>query len=115
MRTTFAIFLVAHGLIHLLGFAKAFHFAELPQLTRPVPAPMGILWLAAALLFLLAAGALFVWPRWWYAIGAVAIAASMVAILPSWDDARFGAVANLIALVGVVLGFLAVGPLSRAA
>jgi hypothetical protein len=113
MRLTFAIALVIHGLIHLLGFAKAFGFGELPQLTRPVPPVMGLIWLAAALLFLLTAGALFVWPRWWWAIGIFAIVVSMVAVVPSWTDAKFGALANVIALVGVLFGFLADGPVSQ--
>jgi hypothetical protein len=112
MRLAFAIMLVVHGLIHLLGFAKAFELAELPELTRPIAAPIGVVWLATALLFLLTAGALFVWPRWWWAIGAVAIAVSMAAIVPSWADAKFGALANLIVLVGVVFGFAAHGPFS---
>ena len=34
----------------------------------------------------------------------------MVAIVPSWADAKFGALANLVALVGVAFGFLAHGP-----
>jgi hypothetical protein len=112
MTLAFASLLVVHGLIHLLGFAKAFELAELPQLTRPVAAPMGVVWLAAAFLFLLTAGALFAWPRWWWAIGAVALGVSMVAIVPSWADAKFGALANLIVLVGVVFGFLTGGPVS---
>jgi hypothetical protein len=33
-------------------------------------------------------------------------------ILPSWTDAKFGALANLVVLVGVVFGFLAYGPTS---
>src|SRR5688572_16885973 len=53
---------------------------------------MGGLWLGAILLFVFTAAALFVWPHWWFAIGAVAIAVSMIAILPSWADAKFGAV-----------------------
>jgi hypothetical protein len=112
MRLAFAILLTVHGLIHLLGFAKAFELAELPQLTRPIPPLIGVVWLAAAVLFLLAAGALFVWPRWWWAIGAGAIAVSMVAIVPSWADAKFGALANLVVLIGVAYGFLAHGPVS---
>jgi hypothetical protein len=76
---------------------------------------MGVLWLAAALLFPLTAGALFVRPRWWWAIGLMAIAVSMVAIVPSWGDAKFGALANLVALAGVVFGFLADGPVSQRA
>jgi hypothetical protein len=39
----------------------------------------------------------------------------MIAIAPSWADAKFGAVANAVALVGVVYGFLVVGPLSMRA
>jgi hypothetical protein len=110
MRLAFAIVLVVHGLIHLLGVAKAFELAELPQLTRPIQPLMGVLWLAASLLFLFTAGALFVWPRWWWVIGCVAIAVSMMAIVPSWADAKFGALANLVLLDGIVFGFLADGP-----
>ena len=83
MTVVFAVVLVVHGLIHLLGFAKAFGLAELPQLTQPVSPFLGVLWLKAAMLFLAAAGALFVWPRWWWAIGACAIVVSTVAIVPS--------------------------------
>jgi prepilin signal peptidase PulO-like enzyme (type II secretory pathway) len=106
MTVVFAIVLVVHGLIHVLGFVKAFGLAELPQLTQPVSPSLGALWLLAALLFLAAAAALFVWPRGWWAIGACAIVVSMFLIVPSWTDAKFGALANLVALIGVVLGFL---------
>lgn len=50
------IFLLAvilfHGLIHLIGFAKAFHYAKIDPLTQDISNPMGILWLVTALLFL---------------------------------------------------------------
>jgi hypothetical protein len=112
MTVVFAIVLVVHGLIHVLGFVKAVGWAELPQLTQPVSPSLGVLWLLAALLFLAAAAALFVWPRGWWAIGACAIVVSMFVIVPSWTDAKFGALANLVALIGVVFGFLAQGPVS---
>ena len=112
MTAVFAIVLAIHGLIHLLGFAKAFGLADLPQLTRPVPSVLGVLWLFAALLFLAAAAALFVWPRGWWAIGACAMVVSMFVIIPSWTDAKFGAIGNLVALIGVVFGFLDHGPVS---
>jgi hypothetical protein len=47
MTIGLAVFLVGHGLIHLLGVAKALEVAELPQLTRPIGSAMGIVWLAA--------------------------------------------------------------------
>jgi len=103
MTVLFALFLVAHGLIHLIGFAKAFGFAQLPQLTQPVSQTLGLLWLAATLLFLASAWALYAWPRGWWLIGACAIVVSMVAIAHSWSDAKFGALANVLALIGVVV------------
>lgn len=115
MRVALAAVLVVHGLIHVLGFVKAFGLAALPQLTRPIPPAMGVVWLIAAVLFVLAGAALFVWPRWWWAIGAVAIVVSTIAIVPSWTDARFGALANLILLAGVASGFMTEGPLGQRA
>ena len=47
-----------------------------------------MLWLASALLFAGTVAALFAWPRGWWVIGAGAIAASMLAIVPSWADAK---------------------------
>jgi hypothetical protein len=112
MTILFAILLVVHGLIHLIGGAKAFGWAALPHLTRPISAVGGIVWIGSAILFLAAAVSLFVWPRGWWFIGAAAVACSLAAIVPSWTDAKFGAVANAIVLVGVVFGFLGSGPWS---
>jgi hypothetical protein len=107
-----AILLVVHGLIHLLGAAKAFKWAALPQLTQPISPALGVLWLVSALLFLAAAISLFLWPRGWWAIGAGAVVISMVVIISSWTDAKVGALANACVLVGVVFGFLSQGPFS---
>jgi hypothetical protein len=112
MVTAFAILLVLHGLVHLLGPAKAFGWADLPQLTRPISPALGALWLATALLFVAAAVMLFVWPRWWWAIGLAAVVMSMLLIVPSWADAKAGALVNVIVLAGVVFGFLSQGPFS---
>jgi hypothetical protein len=112
MSVAFAGLLVVHGLIHMLGVAKAFGWAALPQLSQPISALFGAIWLLAALLFFAAAITLFVWPRWWWAIGACAILISMVLIVHFWSDARFGAVGNAAAFVGVAFGFLAYGPAS---
>jgi hypothetical protein len=112
MVIAFIVLLVVHGLIHLLGAAKAFDWAELPQLTQPVPAGLGALWLVSAVLFLATAIALLVWQRSWWAIGAGAIVISMVVIVPSWTDAKFGALVNALVLIGVIFGFLSNGPFS---
>ena len=110
MARVFAVLLTVHGLIHLLGFAKAFRFAELPELTQPISPLFGVLWLTAGLLFLATAFCVVRWPRWWWAVGAVAVGVSMLAISQSWTDARVGALPNLVILIGVVFGFLVQGP-----
>ena len=112
MLIIFAILVGVHGLIHLLGAAKAFHWAELPQLTQPISPFFGALWLIAALLFLATAVSLFVWPRWSWAIGASAVVLSMSVIVPAWTDAKAGAMANAVVLVGLGFAFLSQGPFS---
>ena len=112
MKLLLALFLGLHGAIHLLGAAKGFRLAALPQLTRPI-SPVGAgLWLAAGTLFMTAAGLLFVWPRNWWIAAAVALPLSMLAISSSWADAKVGALANLLVLVTVAYGFQVSGPFS---
>lgn len=116
MRVLFAAVLVLHGLIHLMGTAKAFGLADLAALKLPISPSMGVVWTVAALLFLATAAALFVWPRGWWWLAAAAIAVSMVAIVPSWADAKAGALANaLVAVVATVAVLLGGPPSLRAA
>jgi hypothetical protein len=115
MRVLFAAFLVVHGLLHLIGASKALRIAEIPQLTQltqQISRPLGGLWLLAAALFVVTAISLFLWPQWWWLVGAGAVVVSQVAIVASWADARYGTIANVIVLMGVVLGFLSHGPSS---
>lgn len=112
MKLLFALLLLVHGIIHLMGPAKAFGLAELPQLAQPISKPLALVWLFAAVLLLATATALFVWPRWWWVLGAGAIVVSQVVIATSWADARYGTIANVVVLAGVALGFLSQGPWS---
>jgi len=50
MRWIVLALLLVHGVVHLVGFAKAFAYADLPQLTAPISRGMGLIWLAAGLL-----------------------------------------------------------------
>ena len=45
MKHLFCILILLHGLIHLMGFLKAFQITEMNQLQTPISKPMGILWL----------------------------------------------------------------------
>jgi hypothetical protein len=112
MRGFLTALLVIHGVIHVLGFAKAFGFAELPQLTAPISRPLGCLWLSAAVLMLATA---FAPPRLFWIIGTLALVASQWAIVTSFHDAKLGTVVNVVLLFAIAYSFAAHGPFSLAA
>jgi hypothetical protein len=100
-----------HALVHALGFVKAFDLASVP-LKQPISHALGVLWLLAALLIVTSLVALSVWPKWWWAISAVAMVVSQIAIVTSWADAKFATLANVALLLGSIHGFLTQGPTS---
>ena len=99
LRIFLLLIIVVHGLIHLMGFVKAFHLARLDQLSRDIAPLTGLAWLTACLFFL-ATALMFIWQRedWWI-VGMLAVVISQVLIFLAWSDARFGSVANLIILL----------------
>jgi hypothetical protein len=106
MKPLFAFLLAVHGVIHLIGFVKAFDIATVAELKQPISRPLGALWLLAGLLFITGA-ALSIWSpaSWWIAV-APAIVLSQVAILSSWSDAKLGTIANVIILVPLAISLL---------
>ncbi len=112
MKYLLAALLVIHGLIHLLGFAKAFDLAQPSQLQAAISRPMGILWLAAALLLVGSAGLVLLLVRWWWAPAALGVVLSQILIFTTWNDAKAGTIANAILLVPIVLAALAAAPWS---
>lgn len=101
-----------HGVIHLMGVAKAFGLADLPQLSQPISRAWGLVWLAAAVLVIAGAVALAVGARRFWLIGAVALVGSQVVIVSSWRDAWAGTFANVLLLAVVAHGWLTEGPRS---
>ena|GEM_PF-163767 len=112
MPRVVVIVLVLHGLIHLLGAAKGFGWANVSVLKGPIGPALGAAWLAAGTLIVAAAVLLAARIRWWWAVGAVAVLASQSVIFTSWSDAKVGTVANVILLAAAVYGYAAQGPRS---
>ncbi|MCW2803426.1 MAG: hypothetical protein JWN06_1643 [Propionibacteriaceae bacterium] len=105
--------LVVHGLIHFLGVAKGFGWAEVPALKAPIGARGGVLWLLAATLVLATAVLIAVRaPTWWWMVAVCAATVSQVAIATSWSDAKVGTVVNVILVLAAGYGFVSVGPTS---
>jgi hypothetical protein len=105
MRYVLLAVICLHGLIHLLGLIKAFDFSPVKQLTLPISKAWGIVWLIAAIQFLLTAVLYLSESRYWWLSGAVAIVISQILIIGSWKDARFGTIANLMILPAVLAVF----------
>lgn len=104
MRYLLNLLILLHGLIHLMGFAKAFNYTAVSQLTQPISKSAGALWGLSALLFAIAAVLFFLKKDGWWAWAIPAALLSQVLIFSSWQDAKFGTVANLIVLVGAIIG-----------
>lgn len=112
MRITFVVLLSLHGLIHLLGPAKAFHWADVSQLTTPMSPASGVAWLLAAVLLVAAALALLVAAPWWWYLALPGILLSQALIGATWSDARFGTIPNVIIAIPLLMASLDARPSS---
>lgn len=102
-KIIFVLMVAFHGLIHLLGFLKAFDLAQINELTRPISRPLGLLWLVAALTLIVTAAAFAFKVQWWWAVASVGALLSQILIFTVWQDARVGSIPNLILLTVALL------------
>ncbi|MBS1522442.1 MAG: hypothetical protein JST50_15690 [Bacteroidetes bacterium] len=106
MKIVFIALMILHGIIHSMGFFKAFRIADLAQLVHPIPKSSGVLWLVACLLFIFAAILFSVNRQSWWIFSALALILSQYLIINDWNDAKFGTAANLIILLVTTIGFV---------
>ncbi len=102
LRYIFLFIVLVHGLIHLMGFAKAFDYGNITQLSKTVSKPLGAFWLATAILFIIITLLLLLKKDWWWIPALIAIIISQLLIINFWNDAKFGSIANLLILVAVI-------------
>lgn len=99
--------LLAHGLIHVAGFVKAFFPDKLPEISLNVSRYGGWAWLSATLLFMVAAFlSLFNRSSWWW-IAAAGVILSQILIILVWKDARYGTIPNVIFFFIILIQFAA--------
>lgn len=97
--------MILHGLIHLMGFSKAFGLAQLEQLSQEISRARGLWWLAAAILIVLGVLSFLFRQSWWWMPGLLGAIISQILIFSHWSDARIGTFPNLILIIVAVLGF----------
>lgn len=105
MRITFILLTTIHGLIHLLGFLKAFELSDVKQLTLPISKQAGIIWLIVFSFCAITAISFALNYRYWWAFGFIASLSSQILIVFFWQDAKFGTIANLIILTASIIAF----------
>jgi hypothetical protein len=110
MRTLFFIIILLHGLIHLMGFVKAFGFADISELTLPISRSRGLLWLTTALILVTAALLWFLRIESWWVAAIFGVIMSQILVFAFWQDARFGTILNVVILTVMVTGFLRYSP-----
>lgn len=103
MKTALIILVFFHGLLHLLGFTKAFNLARLSEFSINISRFNGVLWLAAALLMISTAVLYFLNRGWWWIPAIVALVISQYLILLNWKDAKFGTIINIFLLAAILI------------
>lgn len=111
MKVVLFSVLALHGIIHFSGFLKAWGLAPVSGMNNPPGVSttglhlLGALWLAAGLLFLAAVVSAVASREWWWMPASAGLVVSQLLIIFYWQDAKWGTVANIIALAAVIIGF----------
>ena len=105
MKWVFSFVLIFHGLIHTLGFLRAYQLAEINQFTHNISKPFGVLWLLTFLLLILAAIQFISNNHFWWAAAFLGVILSQILIIAFWQDAKFGTIPNFIILLVTIVTF----------
>jgi hypothetical protein len=104
-RLFFIFVLLAHGLIHLLGFVKAFEIAEIKDLQIVISRQIGLWWLFACLLLITTSILYLIENQYWWLLGMIGALLSQILIMYFWNETRFGTIPNLLILIASLIGF----------
>lgn len=98
-----AFIIIIHGLLHLMGYSKAFQYSGIKHIKAHISRPIGVLWIMGCLFFI-ATGVLFLLNNdYWQLVGLISIAISQTVIIIGWKNARYGTIANLLILMAIII------------
>ena len=112
-RIVIAIALVVHGLIHLMGFlkawgfpiAKSFNARALVTLSGNESKMIGLLWFLCFIGLIASCLAFLLEKDWWWMVGAISLVVSQSLIILYWHDAKYGTLINVIVLLAVLISY----------
>lgn len=99
MKILLIVLLFIHGLIHFMGFAKAFDYGNSISFTKEISKTTGILWLLVGLLFIISAILSVTKKDFWSILVIIAVVFSQILIFMFWKDTKFGTITNIIILL----------------
>ena len=99
LKYFFGSILLFHALIHLMGFAKAFGYGKITQLSAVISKPSGLVWLVTAVLFLVGVLLFLIKKESWPYLVIIAAIISQILIISAWQDAKFGSIANVVVML----------------
>lgn len=113
MRLFLASFLVLHGFAHMVGFAGAFKLSQdIPYKTTILSGRLdlgptgirvvGLIWLAAAMTFVLIGLAGLADQAWWLRAGVAASIVSLLLCMVELPEARVGMAINTIIILSII-------------
>lgn len=105
MKIAYVAIIAIHGLIHLLGFLKAYEISNIQELSLPISKSFGLLWLAAVVLFLAYVTLFMMDARFHWLAGLAAVVLSQFLVIYFWPDAKFGTIPNILILVVVLCSY----------
>lgn len=106
MRELLLVLISIHGLLHLLGFAKAFKIARLEQMPHPISKVNGVFWLVAACLVVTTGFLFYFFVEHWWFVGIVSVIVSEYVIITDWEDAGLGTTLNIFTLIMSIIAFI---------
>jgi hypothetical protein len=112
-RIVISIALLVHGLIHLMGFLKAwgfpiaknFNIRALIALSANESKMVGLLWLLCCIGLVTTCIIFLLHKDWWWAVGAISLLLSQSLIILYWHDAKYGTLINVIILLAILISY----------
>ena len=117
MRFALALILIVHGVAHLVGFVVPWRIAKLDEVPYKTTLLggrldvggagirfMGVLWLLAALGFVISGAALILLAPWWPWFTTITAACSLVLAVAGWPDSRIGIPIDVLLLAYLLIG-----------
>jgi len=112
-RIFIAIALLVHGLIHLMGFLKAWEFPIAKDFNiKPIivlsvneSKTIGLLWLLCCIGLVISCIIFLLQRDWWWTVGTFSLLLSQSLIILYWYDAKYGTLVNVIILLVVLISY----------